>query len=105
MVVSFASKTSVVGTVGVGFKYRLSSHWGLRADVRDCLGDECQQISVDTNPNVALIPDEACGVQRCEGMGVSSSRSRLGLIFYDNDRQGFSSSLSAPPLHGFQGRE
>jgi hypothetical protein len=84
-------ENALLGVVGGGLKYHLSPRWGFRLDVRAHLGKNSINNLVDTSPVVASgSPDFAVASVTNPSVQFSSMPAT------------FRSSLSAPPVNGFQ---
>jgi hypothetical protein len=88
--------TSIIGVVGLGWKKDLSRRWGVRVDARGYLGRNPTRVVLDARPSVTTSsPASALVVD-----------STIGAIQFVNDSAGTASgqrsSLSGPPLEGFE---
>ncbi len=89
--------TSLIGLVGLGWKKDLSTRWGMRCDARAYFGRNPTHLVLDARPSVTTGSPASALV-------VSSAS--VGTIQFVNDssgvRGGQQSSLSGPPLTGFE---
>lgn len=83
---------AATGFFGGGVKYYITSHYGIRVEVRDHVSAYHVDNFVDASPTVAVLtPANAIG-----SVGSPS------LVFSNNPSTGFPSSLSAPALTNFR---
>ncbi len=88
--------TTAVGVVGLGWKQDLSTRWGLRFDARAYLGRNPARTVVDAQPTVTVgSPASALVVETNQGP-VQFVNNSSGAY------EGLQSSLSGPPLAGFE---
>jgi hypothetical protein len=83
---------AAAGFFGVGMKYYITPHYGIRGEVRDLVSGYHVDNLLDAAPTVAtLTPADAIG-----------SNGSPSLSFSNNPSTGFPSSLSAPALSNFR---
>jgi hypothetical protein len=81
-----------VGVVGGGLTYAVSSHWGVRLDIRAHISRNSISNLVDANPSVATLTPPT----------VLVIPANPAVQFSSNPSTGAQSSLGGPPLNGFQ---
>ena len=81
-----------VGVLGGGIKYAVTPRWGIRLDVRASLSKNSGSNLLDANPNVATLAPAI----------VAMSPTNPTIVWSNNPSTGVQSSLSGPPINGFQ---
>lgn len=85
-------RRAFVGVIGGGIKYAVTPRWGVRLDVRAHLGKNSISNLVDASATVAtLTPASALTIP-----------TNPSIVFSNNPLTLVPSSLSGPPLNGFQ---
>lgn len=85
-------RRALVGVLGGGIKYVVSPRWGVRLDIRALLSNNSISNLVDANATVATLTPAS----------VLVIPANPTLQFSNNPSTGAPSSLSGPPINGFQ---
>ncbi len=94
LVTSVAGNT-LVGYVGIGAKYYVTPHWGLRFDVRDHISANGISNLLSASPSVVLVP---AGTGGC----LVGAFLHSGDLQWCNDSSVGNSSLSGPAISNFR---
>jgi hypothetical protein len=93
------NRHTLVGVVGGGGKYHISSRWGLRFDVRFNIGKASANTDLDAAPAVARLTPQGRGALG-GNPSVQFSNNSTDPLTFQGVTAVASSSLTAPPLSG-----
>lgn len=90
--IRYTRRASFVAVLGGGLQHDVSDRWGFRADARMLLGPDSTRVVIDATPSSA----------RTGPSGFIESFTNPAVQFSNDPNTGRRSTLSAPPLQGFE---